>query len=123
MRGCQGSFQRPGQQVKINRNKQTAKKNPSGKISSYEHKPHDTGDNEQDPVCADDKSQYSLLNFHLYNFRALFMTRAMFLKPAAMPNARKIRVNQGDVSNLRSSTTPIARPIKIESETEMPRLL
>ena len=41
--------------MEINRNKQTAKKDPSGKISSHEHESHDTGDNEQDPVCASDK--------------------------------------------------------------------
>jgi hypothetical protein len=41
-----------------------------------------------------------------------------------MPNPRKISVNHGVVLNtFLSRYTPMARPIKIESATEMPILL
>jgi hypothetical protein len=47
----------------------------------------------------------------------------MFLNPAMIPNTKNISVNQGDVPNLPSNTTPIPKPIKTASETEIPRLL
>jgi len=69
MRRGQGCSQRPGQQVKIHRDEQTAKKNTPGKISGKKHKSDNTGDNKQNPVCSGDKYQYPLLNFHLGNVR------------------------------------------------------
>ena len=65
MRRGQGCFQRPGQQMEIHRDEQTAKKNPPGIIGGKKHKSDDAGDNKQYPVRSGDKYQYPLLNFHL----------------------------------------------------------
>ena len=45
MRRGQGCSQRPGQQMKIHRDKQTAKKNTPGKISRKKNKSDGAGDN------------------------------------------------------------------------------
>ena len=65
----QGCFQRPGQQMEIHRDEQTAKKNTPGIISGKKHKSDNAGGNKQNPVCSGDKYQYPLLNFHLGNVR------------------------------------------------------
>ena len=79
--------------------------------------------------------QYTLLDFHYlnidaksiasinYELRTRLITRAMFRKPAMIPSTKNISVNQGDVSNFRSSHTPNPSPIKIANDTEIPRLL
>ena len=79
MRRGQGCSQRPGQQMEIHRDEQTAKKNTPGIISRKKHKSDDAGDPEQDPVCSGDKYQYSLLNFHLGNVRLSLKISVPFL--------------------------------------------
>ena len=69
MRRGQGCFQRPGQQMEVHRDEQSAKKNTPGIVSGEKHKCDNAGGNKQNPVCSGDKYQYPLLNFHLGDTR------------------------------------------------------
>jgi len=51
------------------------------------------------------------------------MANPRFRNPAAIPNARKISVHQGETSKYRSRAIPTNNPIKIENATEKPILL
>ena len=70
MRGDQCFSQRTGQQVKINGNQQTTKKNALGKSSGQKQKTQNTGCQKQDPVRTGDKCQYAFLNIqpNLFSF-------------------------------------------------------
>ena len=75
----QGCSQRPRQQMEIQRDEQTAKKNTPGIIGGKKHKSYHAGDNKQNPVCSGDKYQYPLFNFQLGNVRLSLKISVLFL--------------------------------------------
>ena len=58
-----------------------------------------------------------------YSFRLLLMASPMLRYPAAIPIPKPMNISHGDVPNLRSSHSPQASPMKMESATERPMLL
>ena len=57
MRRGQGCSQRPGQQMEIHRDEQTAKENTPGIIRGQKKESENAGGNKQNPVCSGDKFQ------------------------------------------------------------------